>query len=60
MSELKTADILPKCGSLENYEYFRLRWIRACMKVNKKSTNSNLLKEAEKRIEEMICEKSLR
>ena len=36
-----------KFGSIEGYAKFRLRWMKACVRLNKNSKNADLIPEAE-------------
>ena len=36
-----------KFGSVEEYAKFRLRWMKACVRLNKHSKNAELIPEAE-------------
>lgn len=54
MANIDENEMVTKMGGRFRFEVFRLRWMKACVRLNKHSSNTALIPEAEKRVEEII------
>lgn len=54
MANIVENEMVNRMGSRYNFERFRLRWIKVCVRLNKHSRNKELIPEAERRLEEVV------
>ena len=54
MANIEKNEMIGKMGGALMYERFRLRWMQACVKVNKHSRNKELIPEAERRVQDLL------